>query len=98
MKTKIKKEDSPLVWKAHVRNMFDELLQCGESTRIFDKPFRITMRILGAMAEHAAEVNDEVMIGYLCRFAIYNFSNPTNLEEFDQERTDYYVRKTIKPE
>lgn len=87
-------KDKKAVWKVLLRKLLEENLECTPGAAIFDKPFRITMRILGAAAQHAAEIQDEKMIGYFCRLGIYTFSDPTNKEDFDQKRTDYYVSKT----
>lgn len=84
-----------LIWKSHVRNLFDEIL-INKDCLILHKPLQITIGILGEMASHAAKSNDEKMIGYFCRLALYTFSDPTN-PDYDKERTDYYINKTTKP-
>lgn len=81
-------------WRSHIRNMFDEILGYNNKMYPFDKPFRITMSILGAAAKHAAEIGDEKMIGYFCRLSLYTFSDPAS-KDYDKERTDYYINKTV---
>lgn len=85
--------DTELLWKSHVRNLFDEILT-NPGTSILRRPLQITISILGVAAQYAADTNNEVMIGYFARLAIYTFSDPTNHAEYDKERTDYYIKKT----
>lgn len=93
---KVEDTRPPFAWKSHIRNMFDEVIQSNDKMAIFHKPFQITMLILGAAAKYAAETGDEKMIGYFARLALYEFSDPTNKEEFNQERTQYYIDKTLQ--
>ncbi len=86
---------APLVWKSHVRNLFDEIL-VNKDCWILENPLKITMRIMGAAADEAAKQGNEKMIGFFCMMALYTFSDPTHAD-FDQERTNYYINKAIKP-
>lgn len=86
--------DSAFVWKSHIRNLLDEVIQNNSKMAIFHKPFQITMNILAEAAQHAVKIKDDKMIGFFARLALYEFSDPTNKAEFDQERTNYYINKT----
>lgn len=78
-------------WRSHVRNMFDEIL-VNQEMRIFEQPLRITMSILGEIAEIAADSGDEIMIAQCCRLALYTFADPTH-EDYDEKRTAGYLAK-----
>jgi hypothetical protein len=84
--------NEPLVWKSHVRQLFEEVLT-NKACWILKQPLSITLSILGEMAQHAAEIKDEKMIGYFCRLALYTFSDPTD-KDYDEERAAYYIGKT----
>lgn len=94
METKPQTQNT-LLWKSHVRNLFDEIRTCtGKEGIALNRPLEITFGLMVLAAKQAAEVGDEKLIGFFCRMAIYDFSDPTNKEEYDAERTAYYINKT----
>ncbi len=88
------KKGTPIVWRSHVRNLFDEIIQCNDNTKILHKPLQITINMLAEIAEYAAEINDEKLIDFCSRLALYHFSDPENKKEYNEKRTDYYIKKT----
>ncbi len=80
--------------RVHVVNMFDEILQHNNNMACMKIPLMTLTMILGKAAARAAELGDEEMIGYFCRLALYDFSNPSLPEEYDAERTKKYINKT----
>lgn len=87
-------DNGPMVWKSHIRQLFDEILQCNDKMWILKQPLMITMKTLGAAAEHAAKMQDDKMIGFFCAMALYQFSDPTH-PDYDPQRTNYYLNKMI---
>lgn len=88
--------EAALLFKVHVRKMFDEIRECGgPAIKIMDKPIAILYGIICKAAERAGEINDDEMIGYFCRLGLYEFSDPSH-KDYDADLTNAYIQKTLK--
>lgn len=91
-----KKRDAAFVWKSQIRSLFEEIMENGgPAVAILHTPLRITYGILRGAAKRAAELQDDEMIGWMCRLGLYEFSDPAH-KDFDEKRTDKYIALTNK--
>ncbi len=87
-------DEDPLCWTVVLRQLFDETL-LNKDCWILYQPFNITMNIMGLLAEYVKEIGDEKLIGFMCRFSVYTFSDPTH-PDYDEEKSNYYISKTLQ--
>jgi hypothetical protein len=80
-----------LEWRVNTAGLFEEIL-CNSQTGILKIPLQITGKLLAAVAERAAELDDPELNGLMCRLALYSVSDPNDRVNYRSRITD----RTIK--
>ena len=70
-----KNKPTSLKWKVHTKNLLTEIVQCS-GHQIYKMPINILGKLLAAVGERAAELNDPILNSLMCRLAIYTISDP----------------------
>jgi hypothetical protein len=72
--TKMSNKDM-MHWKVHAKNLLTEISQCS-GNQILSVPINIFGKLLAAVGERAAELNDPKLNMLMCRLAIYTVADP----------------------
>lgn len=88
-------EDNIMLWKVHVANLLQEVIEHNESTWILHKPMLILGKILHEVGVRASEINDPELNALMCRLAIYEVSDPTQ-PGFDARKTEEIIKKGVQ--
>lgn len=62
-------------WKVHTHGLLNEIVQCG-GNGILAKPINILGKLLAAVGERAAELNDPELNALMCQLTIYTVADP----------------------
>lgn len=65
----------PLHWKVHTYRLLAEIVQCSGQA-ILKQPLNIFGKLLHAVGERAAELNDPKLDALMCRLTIYTVADP----------------------
>lgn len=87
-------KEEGLEWKSHVAAIFKEILN-NPGTWVLATPLNIIQHTLVEVGERAAELNDPILNGLMCRLAIYEISDPYS-KEFDKKKLDEVMSKYEK--
>ena len=71
--------------KVHTSNLLAEIVNCS-GVGIYKIPISIFGKLLAAVGERAAELNDPKLNALMCRLTIYTIADPKS-PDFDQEKT-----------
>ena len=79
-------------WRSHVRLLFEEILESNDKMQILDKPLRITLIIMGEIAAHAVDIQDEKLMAICGRLGLYEGCLPTepNYKEMQELISKYF--------
>lgn len=73
-------------WKCHTPNLLQEVLQ-NPSAGMLAIPIQILGKLLGDVADRAAEINDPKLNAIMVRLTLYSVSDPDS-EDYDAEVVD----------
>lgn len=76
-----------MVWRVNTTGLLNEILNANPTTYILEKPLNIFGKLLAAVGERAAELNDPKLNALMCRLAIYSVSDP-NSPDYDAATVD----------
>ncbi|MCC6603082.1 MAG: hypothetical protein IT327_07725 [Anaerolineae bacterium] len=82
-------------WRVHTQNLLKELVESNEGMGILSKPVTIFGRLLAAVGERAAELNDEKLNALMIRLAIYSVADPGS-PDYDPEIVHRYLEIPIE--
>ena len=79
------------LWKVHTANLLTEIVQCSGQP-ILEKPVNILGKLLAAVGERAAELNDPKLNALMCRLTIYTIADPQS-PDYDPDAVANVMRK-----
>lgn len=71
-------EQIEMEWKVNIPSLFKEIVEANATTSIMRIPLQILMAILSEVGERAAQINDPILNGLMCRLTVYEISDPYN--------------------
>lgn len=71
-------------WKVHTANLLTEIVNCSRQP-ILEKPISIFGKLLAAVGQRAAELNDPKLNALMCRLTIYTIADPES-PDYDAAR------------
>jgi len=77
----MKQNNLPLVWKVNTAQLLQEILN-NPGTSILSIPLNIFGKLLAAVGERAAQLNDDELNGLMARLAIYEFKTKKGQTNF----------------
>lgn len=81
-----------LVWKVHVPNLLEEIVESNTNMWIMAKPLTIFSHILQEVGQRCSEINDPILNALMCRMAIYAEADPKD-ENYDPQLTKETLAK-----
>lgn len=81
-----------LEWKVNCGGLLSEIAKYSRDRQGLMMPVTILGRILHEVGQRAAELNDPIMNGLMCRLAIYGESDPRT-KDFNQQILDDTMKK-----
>ena len=88
----MKTEPTTLKWRCHIPKLFEEVLT-NEGAAALRIPLRITLNILGEVAERAIELNDDKLNELMMRLTLYSCADPTS-EDYNPELMSQFKEPT----
>lgn len=82
-------------WKINTPQLLKELGENTPEASILRQPLMILGNILSQVGERAAELNDSILNGLMCRLAIYEISDPYN-SNFDKKKLEQVMKDYTK--
>lgn len=82
-------------WKVHSYRLLKEIVDCS-GIGIFEKPLSIFGKLLAAVGERAAEINDPQLNALMCRLTIYTVADPDS-PDYNPELLEEISRLAKKP-
>jgi hypothetical protein len=79
-------------WRVNTASMLQEIVECNPSMATFRVPINIFGKLLAAVGERAAELNDDQLNALMCRLAIYSVADPYS-PDYDKDVTDKVISK-----
>lgn len=65
-------------WKVHSARLLNEILNSNPGMGILEKPINIFGKLLAAVGDRAAELNDPQLNALMIRLTIYSVADPTS--------------------
>ncbi len=88
-------EAEKVQWRVHTPNLLKEIVESNEGMGILSKPVTIFGRLLAAVGERAAELNDEKLNALMIRLAIYSVADPES-PDYDRDVVHEYLKIPIE--
>lgn len=82
-------------WRVHTVNLLNEIAESNEGMGILTQPIRIFGRLLAAVGERAAELNDEKLNALMIRLTIYSVADPTS-PDYNADVVHEYLKIPIE--
>lgn len=87
--------DKRMQWRVHTPNLLKELVENNEGTAILSKPVTIFGRLLAAVGDRAAELNDDKLNALMIRLTIYSVADPES-PDYDRDVVHEYLKIPIE--